>query len=124
MESAATHNVILVVEDDFLVREYAAEVLEESGFEVLRARDADQALDVLEARPDVEVLFTDVNMPGSRDGMDLAREVSSRWPHIGLLITSGRGRPRTEIPDDGIFIDKPYRPQEVVRTVAELVRSH
>jgi two-component system, response regulator PdtaR len=100
---------ILVVEDEALIRIWAADLLEENGFSVLEAKDADAALKVLEFRPDVKLLFTDVvQMPGSLNGMELAREVHARWPHILLVITSGLERPtRAEIPDDGRFVAKP-----------------
>jgi CheY-like chemotaxis protein len=85
---------ILVVEDEALIRLWVADLLEENGFSVLEAKDADTALTVLESRPDVKLLFTDVQMPGSLNGMELAREVHARWPHILLVITSGeKGRP-------------------------------
>jgi two-component system, response regulator PdtaR len=69
-------------------------LLEENGFSVLEAPNADAALTVLESRPDVKLLFTDVQMPGSLNGMELARKVHARWPHILLVITSGRERRR------------------------------
>jgi two-component system, response regulator PdtaR len=75
-------SAILVVEDEALIRIWAAGLLEENGFSVLEANDADAALKVLESRPDVKLLFTDVQMPGSLNGMELAREVHARWPHV------------------------------------------
>jgi two-component system, response regulator PdtaR len=115
---------ILVVEDEALIRYWAADLLEENGFSVLEAEDADAALKVLEARPDVKLLFTDVQMPGSLNGMELAREVHARWPHILLVITSGRERPtRAEIPDDGRFVAKPYTADQLLGQVNDLVRE-
>jgi two-component system, response regulator PdtaR len=91
---APNNKAILVVEDETLIRL----LLAENGFSVLEAMDADVALKVLESRPDVKLLFTDVQMPGSLNGMDLARQVHARWPHVLLVITSGRERPmRSEI---------------------------
>ena len=99
--------LILVVEDEPLLRFNAADALEEAGFSVTEANNAETALELLEARRDVQMLFTDVHMPGSFDGMELARQVHRRWPHILLMITSGRERPRaSEIPDDGRFLAK------------------
>jgi two-component system, response regulator PdtaR len=100
---------VLIVEDETLIRLWAADLLQENGFSVLEAKDADAALEVLESRPDVKLLFTDFQMPGSLNGMELAREVHSRWPQILLVITSGRERPTgAEIPDHSRFVAKPY----------------
>ena len=115
---------ILVVEDEALIRIWAADLLEEDGFSVLEAKDADAALKVLEARPDVKLLLTDVQMPGSLNGMELASEVHARWPHILLVITSGRDRPaRAEIPDDGRFVAKPYSAEELLVQVKDLLHK-
>src|ERR687898_2055622 len=103
MKGAGTDEppVVLVVEDEPLVRMTAVDELEEAGFHVLEAANADVALAVLEARSDeVQVLFTNVDMPGSMDGMALAEQVYQRWPHIRLLISSGYARPHpNQIPD-------------------------
>jgi len=115
---------ILVVEDETLIRLWAAEVLQENGFSVLEAPNADAALKLLESRPDVKLLFTDVQMPGSLNGMELAREVHARWPHVLLVITSGRERPtRAEIPDDGRFMAKPYSAKELLGQVNDLLHE-
>jgi CheY-like chemotaxis protein len=115
--------VVLLVEDEPLVRMFGADVLEEAGFEVIEAFNGDEALRVLEARPDVGVLFTDVNMPGSLDGLDLARLVHERRPDIKLLIASGQVRLSEEqIPDAGRFLAKPYAPETIVREVRALVQ--
>src|ERR1700722_12766824 len=107
--------VILIVEDDELLRLYAAGLLEDHGFGVVEAENADAALTLLETRDDVRLLFTDIQMPGSCDGMDLARKVHTRWPHILLVITSGQLKPaQAEIPDHGRFVGKPYRANELV----------
>jgi len=115
--------LILVVEDEPVLRFNAADALEEAGFAVTEANNAETALEVPEARREVRMLFTDVHMPGSFDGMELARQVHRRWPHILLMITSGRERPNAaEIPDNGRFIAKPYRHKELVGRVNELLR--
>jgi CheY-like chemotaxis protein len=117
--------VVLVVEDEPLVRMTAIDELEEAGFQVLEAVNADVALTVLEARSEeVQVLFTDVHMPGSMDGMALAEQVHQRWPHIRLLISSGYARPHPdEIPDNGHFVPKPYRGATLVRHIAEMMQT-
>jgi two-component system, response regulator PdtaR len=114
--------VILVVEDDALLRMAASGLLEESGFGVVEAANADAALKVLDTRDDVRLLFTDIQMPGSCDGMDLARQVHVRWPNILLVITSGQVKPaEAEIPDHGHFIGKPYRANELLGEVNEMI---
>ena len=117
--------VVLLVEDEPLVRMTAADGLEEAGFHVLEAANADVALKVLEARSDeVQVLFTDVDMPGSMDGMALAEQVHAKWPHILLLISSGYARPHPdEIPDHGHFVPKPYRAATVVGHICEMMQT-
>jgi CheY-like chemotaxis protein len=82
--------VILVVEDEILVRLTAVAIAEDAGFEVLSATTADEALSILEARTDVRLVFTDVQMPGSMDGLRLAHAVRDRWPPVELIVTSGR----------------------------------
>lgn len=127
MGQDATENppVVLLVEDEPLVRMTAADELEEAGFHVLEAANADVALKVLEARSDeVQVLFTDVHMPGSMDGMELAEQVHRRWPHVLLLISSGYARPRPdEIPDHGQFMPKPYHAATLVGHIHDLMRT-
>ncbi len=117
--------VVLIVEDEPLVRMTAADELEEAGFQVLEAANADEALAALEVRSDeVQVLFTDVDMPGSMNGMALAEQVYRRWPHILLLISSGYAQPRPdEIPDHGHFVPKPYRAATLVQHICEMMHS-
>jgi CheY-like chemotaxis protein len=117
--------LVLVVEDEPLVRMTAADELDEAGFRVLEAMNADEALKVLEARYDeVQVLFTDVHMPGSMDGMELAEQVHQRWPHILLLISSGRAQPDPdEIPDHGRFLPKPYYGATLVHSITGMMQT-
>ena len=120
----AAQPLVLVVEDEELLRLYAADLLEAHGFAVLKAENADEALKVLEQRNDVRLLFTDIQMPGALDGMDLARQVHIRWPHVLLVITSGQTAPtRAEIPDDGRFIAKPYRASDLLGQVDNLIQK-
>ncbi len=114
--------VILVVEDEELIRMCTANLLEEHGYRVVEARNAADALEVLETRSDVTLLFTDIQMPGALDGMDLVREVHARWPSVLLVITSGRNRPaQVDIPDDGRFVAKPYRDNDLLDQVQDLM---
>lgn len=101
--------IVLVVEDEFLLRLIAVEFVENAGFQALSAASADEALSILETRGDVWLLFTDVHMPGSMDGLSLAHAVRDRWPPVELLVTSGRCHiGAEELPDRGRFIAKPY----------------
>ena len=113
--------LVLVVEDEFLVRMNALSLLEEAGFDVLEAGRADEAIALLEARKDIRIVFTDINMPGSMDGLRLAHAIRNRWPPIELVLTSGQMRVRDEdMPERGHFLGKPYEPRELVQMVRSL----
>jgi CheY-like chemotaxis protein len=114
--------VVLVVEDEFFLRINAVLMIEDAGFDVLEAANADQAIEMLEDRPDVHVIFTDIQIPGSMDGLKLAHAVRGRWPPIKIIATSGRVNLRTDdLPEGGRFLPKPYGPEEIVGTLRELV---
>src|SRR5207244_3272987 len=81
--------VVLIVEDEFLLRMDAVDMIAAAGFEAVEAANADQAIKILEARRDITVVFTDIQMPGSMDGLKLARAVRGRWPPIKIVATSG-----------------------------------
>jgi CheY-like chemotaxis protein len=101
--------VILVVEDEVFIRMMAVKVAEDSGFEALSAASADEAIRILESRSDVRLVFTDVNMPGSMNGLRLAHAVRGRWPPVELLVTSALGDiTAKDLPDRGRFLAKPY----------------
>jgi DNA-binding NtrC family response regulator len=101
--------VVLVVEDEFLIRENTAEFVRMAGFEPIEARNADEALKILESRSDIRIVFTDINMPGSIDGLKLAHAVRGRWPPIKVIVTSGRDLPLGDaFPDGAFFLPKPY----------------
>ena len=120
--SSKYRQTVLVVEDEGLVRLDAAETLRDAGFDVVEAANAEQALAVVAGGEDVDLLFTDINMPGPIDGLELARRVSRLRPRIHLLLTSGRATPaRGQIPDDGAFISKPYSPDAVTRAVSAML---
>lgn len=114
--STPTKALVLLVEDEPLVRWTAHDGLEAAGYQVIEAENAGQALTILEARRDVGVLFTDVNMPGPMDGLSLAELVHAKWPDIRLVVTSGRGLERP-LPDDGAFLTKPYSYDDLARTI-------
>src|SRR5580693_9346976 len=122
MEYAATkRQVVLVVEDEFLIRMHAAEMIQEGGFEVVEASNADEAVAILEARLDIAVVFTDIQMPGSMNGLKLAIAVRERWPPIHIVATSGLVDVRTgDLPEGGRFLPKPYSPAQIIGTLREL----
>jgi CheY-like chemotaxis protein len=124
-ESFADTATILVVEDEAILRMLNAEMLEDAGFRVLEAASADEAVKILEQSPDVRVLFSDVKMPGTMDGIDLARMVHTRWPKIGILLTSGHMRPnREDLPNDGRFVAKPYVVNSVIAEINRIIQTH
>jgi CheY-like chemotaxis protein len=101
--------VLLIVEDDFLVRMLAVEIAAEAGFSVLQSTDADEAIEILHTRPDIRVVLTDIDMPGSLDGLELAHAIRHRWPPIQVVLTSGKLRPAPdELPERSHFVPKPY----------------
>jgi CheY-like chemotaxis protein len=114
--------VILVVEDDPFLRMLTVEFVNEAGFETLEACDADQAIAVLESCSKIAVLFTDINMPGSMDGLKLANVVSDRWPVIEILIASGHVLlQQADLPPNGRFLRKPYRAEAMIAELHSLV---
>jgi two-component system, response regulator PdtaR len=118
---AKSRHVVLIVEDEPLVRVAGVDLLAEAGFEVLEAGNADEALRILEVTPKVRVVFSDVDMPGSLDGLGLARNICQRWPSIGIVLTSGHRMRAEMIPREGRFLAKPYDGQALVRNIEEIV---
>jgi len=118
---APNRPVILVVEDDLLLRMNAADIIRDAGFDVLEASNADEAIIILESRNDISVVFTDVQMPGSMDGLKLARAVRGRWPPIQIVTTSGQCVVQaTDMPEGGRFLAKPYNAMQVSGLLREL----
>ena len=113
--------VVLIVEDEFLLRMDAVDMITAAGFEAIEAANADEAIEILEARPDITVVFTDIQMPGSMDGLKLARAVRGRWPPIKIVATSGHVNVgETDLPEGGRFLPKPYSPMQVTGMLREL----
>jgi two-component system, response regulator PdtaR len=117
--------VVIVVEDEAMIRLVLAESLSDIGFDVIEAVHAEDAIMILHAEaPRVHALFTDVHMPGEMNGVGLAHHARSNWPWISLLITSGRAYPMTEeMPTGTRFISKPYDLSDVARHIRELVQA-
>jgi DNA-binding NtrC family response regulator len=116
---------VLVVEDEPLIRMVAAHAFEQAGVSCFEAGDADEALVQLQKHPEIGVLFTDINMPGSMDGMTLATAVHDRDPQMELIVTSGRRTYSSgELPDSGTFLAKPYSLIRLVEVVMGKIVSH
>ena len=119
--------MILVVEDLDHLRLEVVDLFQDAGFDTMEAENADVALEMMKVRTrDVSVLFTDVQMPGELDGVDLAREFDRRWPDVLLMVTSGEvALSDGDLPQGGHFILKPYRAAAAILQVRQLIeRGH
>ncbi|MBN9034404.1 MAG: response regulator [Rhizobiales bacterium] len=117
--------VVLVVEDDVFQRLLAVDIVEAAGFTALEARSGDEALQVLENRADISILFTDVRMPGNTNGLQLARFVSERYPCVQIIIVSGNASPAdAPMPLGSAFFAKPYRDEQITRTLNRFATLH
>jgi CheY-like chemotaxis protein len=100
---------VLVVEDEPLSRIHALNLVEEAGYVAIEASNADEAISILEARKDIRIVFTDIDMPGSMDGLKLARAIRDRWPPIELILTSGHFNLNdSNVPERG------YRDEQII----------
>ena len=113
--------VVLVVEDESIIRMQAVVIIEEAGYNVVEACNADEAIAILKTREDIGIVVTDIEMPGSMDGIKLARAIRDQWPPIELIITSGRYRVRiNQLPPGAQFMPKPYTPNVLVTAIRRL----
>ena len=120
----AERTTILVVEDEALIRMVNADILEEAGFCVLEAANAAEAILIMEGDDHVELMFTDIRMPGRMDGLELAAFVHAHWPDVRLLVTSGHiVLADSEIPDGGRFVSKPYDLGQLVSKIRASVAA-
>jgi two-component system, response regulator PdtaR len=107
--------VVLLVEDEPLVRTTQVDILRDADFWVVEADDADEAFEILKRRQDVKVVLTDVDMPGSIDGFEFARLVAQGWPEVGVLVISGKTFPSPgDLPSNAVFVPKPLRPAALI----------
>ena len=114
--------VVLVVEDDWLLRLIAVEMVEDAGLVAIEAANADEAIAILECRADIALIFTDVDMPGSMDGLRLAHAVRRRWPPIKIIIVSGKTHlSNADLPSDARFFSKPYSVPNMISELRSLV---
>ena len=116
-------NKILIVDDEYLISSWLEEALQDEGHTVLVASDADQAVTSLVLDEDIGLLFTDVDMPGSMNGMELASMVHDKWPAIGIIVASGKPRPALPpLPNGAMFLRKPFRMEEVMDAMRDVER--
>lgn len=111
-------NIVLVVEDHPLIRAGARDFLEGAGFEVIEASSADEAIQVLEAHSEIHLVFTDIEMPGSIDGLKLSHYIRERWPPVKLIVASGRTIvEESHLPAGARFFGKPYNEAAIVEAI-------
>jgi len=113
--------VVLIVEDEFLIRMDAVDMVRAAGFDAVEAENADEAIGILEARLDITLVFTDIQMPGSMDGLKLAAAIRGRWPPIKIVATSGMLKvSEDDLPAGSRFLPKPYNARQIAATLREL----
>ena len=119
-----TKITVLVVEDEPLIRMNISDELQEMGFKVLEATHAAEAVEMLQANADIQIMFTDVDMPGGMDGLMLAAAVRDRWPPIKIIVTSGHRKVSMgDIPAQSRFISKPYQARSVAAAINEMMAA-
>lgn len=121
MGQAMPQKAILIVEDEAFVRYDLVDFFEDRGFRVFDAEGADDAIAKLEANPAIRIVFTDVQMPGSMDGLRLAHYVRDRYPPTALIVTSGVVKASAiDLPDRAAFVSKPFDPRHILREIERL----
>ena len=116
--------VVLVVEDEAMILLDTVDMLENAGVTAIEAANARQALSILEDQSGVDVVFTDIDMPGDMNGLALAAEIRSRWPAIPVILTSGHMKPELhQLPPETSFFSKPYHQRELLTKISELISS-
>lgn len=122
LDHSAAPAVVLVVEDEMLLRMRAVDMVEDAGFTSVEAGDADEAIAILESRSDIALLFTDIQMPGTMDGLRLAHAVHERWPPIKIILVSGQLKlANIDIPADSQFFGKPLEAGEMISEMRNLI---
>jgi CheY-like chemotaxis protein len=126
MASPQGRNVaVLVVEDEYLIRMDTSSSLEAAGFIVYEAENAADAIRSLELHDEIRLIFTDINMPGSMDGLALAHYVRGRWPPVKIIVTSGYMKIRDSnlLPSGALFVEKPYYPKNIAEKMNALMAA-
>ena len=114
--------IVLVVEDDLILRMRALDMVDDAGYVSVEAVDADEALAILQSRSDIALLFTDIQMPGSMDGLELAHAVRERWPLIKIIIVSGQLKlSSSQLPRDSRFFGKPLVSGQMIAEMQNMI---
>ena len=114
--------IVLVVEDDIMLRMRAVDIVEDAGYASVEAVDADEAFSVLQSRSDIALLFTDIQMPGIMDGLQLAHAVYERWPHLKIILVSGRLKlSSADIPRESLFFGKPLVSHQIIAEMQNMI---
>ena len=114
--------IVLVVEDEMMLRMKVVDMVEDAGYVPLEAVDADEAMAILQSRSDIALMLTDVQMPGSMNGLELAHTVHERWPPIKIILASGQLKlSGSEIPLDSRFFGKPLQSAEIIAEMREML---
>jgi CheY-like chemotaxis protein len=122
LDHSSVPAVVLVVEDEMLLRMRAVDMVEDAGYTSVEAIDADQAVAILESRSDIALVFTDIQMPGSIDGLGLARSVHKRWPPIKIILVSGQLKLSTsDIPPNSRFFGKPLQASQMIAEMRDMI---
>src|SRR3989440_12448888 len=122
LHQSVVRAVVLVVEDEMLLRMRAVDMVEDAGFTPIEAVDADEAVVILESRSDIALLFTDIQMPGSMDGLKLAHAVHERWPPIKIILVSGQLKlAAIDIPANSRFFGKPLKVREMIAEIQDMI---
>jgi two-component sensor histidine kinase/CheY-like chemotaxis protein len=120
--SVGTSTNVLVVEDEMVLRMRAVDIVEDAGFTAVEAVSADEALEILESRSDISLLFSDIQMPGSMDGLKLAHAVHDRWPSIKIILVSGLVKVSdADKPTDSRFFGKPLEVKQMIAELQEMI---
>jgi CheY-like chemotaxis protein len=122
LEHSVVPAVVLVVEDEMLLRMRAVDMVEDAGYTPVEAVDADEAVAILESRSDIALMFTDIQMPGSMDGLKLAHAVHKRWPPVKIILVSGQLQlASNDIPADSRFFGKPLEAGEMIAEMRSMI---
>jgi len=114
--------IVLVVEDNIMLRMRAVDIVEDAGYASVEAVDADEAFSILQSRCDIALLFTDIQMPGTMDGLQLAHAVYERWPHVKIILVSGRLKlSSAHIPRDSRFFGKPLVSHQIIAEMQNMI---
>jgi CheY-like chemotaxis protein len=122
LDRAKIPPIVLIVEDDMILRMRSVDIVEDAGYTPVEAMDADEALGILQSRSDIALLFTDIQMPGSMDGLQLAHAVYERWPQLKIILVSGQLKlSSAEIPRDSRFFGKPLVSAQMITEMQDMI---